>query len=309
MIFFIYNLGVKRIKKKTLLLVGLLALSLCACNTTNDNVQSSEIESSSASIDSSVTPRDPVTPGVNGVSKTNYSPLNDVSSYYASIDMDKTGDALEKELYDLISVMTKVSYGDCRYMLLYTDEAINYPGYVYSAYDGDIIPAVWDQGTTWNREHTWPRSRMGGEKTDNNLVSRTSDLHNIRASCVTANEKRGNAYFGEVTSGNSFNPNISSGLKGDHRYEGDFRGDSARICFYMYVRYGRYDAECTLELNNNPSGSWTMGVLDTLLEWNIDDPVDEFETQRNNRIYEYQGNRNPFIDYPELASNLFNEAN
>ncbi|MCD8195205.1 MAG: endonuclease [Coprobacillus sp.] len=290
----------KKRLNKYILLLGVSVLLISGCNNQNKN----EV-SESSELDESVTPRDPVVPGVNGTAKTNYDPLEDVASYYVDIDMNKTGDSLEEELHDLISVMTKVSYGDCRYMLVYTDEAIGYPGYVYSSYDGDLIPAKWDSGETWNREHTWPRSRMGGEKTDNNLISRTSDLHNLRASCVTANDKRGNAYFGMVTSGDAFNPNITSGLKGEHRYVGDFRGDCARICFYMYVRYGRYDDECTLELNNNPSGSWTMGVLDTLLEWNIEDPVDEFETQRNNRIYEYQGNRNPFIDYPDLANNLF----
>ena len=51
--------------------------------------------------------------------------------------------------------------------------------------------------------------------------------------------------------------------------------------------------------------SVSMGKLSTLLKWNEEDPVDAFETQRNNRIYEYQGNRNPFIDYPQLADHIY----
>ncbi len=260
--------------------------------------------------DSELASRDPVTPGKNDVPSTKYTlNSNTVTNYYSSIDMSETGTKLEQDLHELISTMTKYSYGDCRYMLLYTDESITNSGYVYGAYDGDLLPAVWDSGVTWNREHTWPRARMGGEEADNNITSRTSDLHNIRVTCGQANSKRGDVYFDLTTSSSSFYPNYSSGdLAGStHRYEGDFRGDVARICFYMYVRYGRYDDEITLNLSSdiNDMDSSTMGNLSTLLQWNTEDPVDEFETQRNNRIYEYQGNRNPFIDYPNLANNLF----
>jgi endonuclease I len=48
-----------------------------------------------------------------------------------------------------------------------------------------------------------------------------------------------------------------------------------------------------------------MGKLSTLLHWHMEDPVDTFEIRRNNRIYEYQGNRNPFIDHPEYVSKIF----
>ena len=69
----------------------------------------------------------------------------------------------------------------------------------------------------------------------------------------------------------------------------------------MYVEYD------FLMLNDNPdaNASVSMGLLTELLAWHEEDKVDAFEVQRNNRIYEYQGNRNPFIDYPELANQLF----
>lgn len=86
-------------------------------------------------------------------------------------------------------------------------------------------------------------------------------------------------------------------------YEGYFRGDVARILFYMATRYD------FLELNDdcNVENDTSMSKLSTLLEWNELDPVDDFEIQRNNRIYEYQVSRNPYIDYPELASVVFGE--
>ena len=49
-----------------------------------------------------------------------------------------------------------------------------------------------------------------------------------------------------------------------------------------------------------------MGDLATLLQWHIDDPVDDFERNRNNVIFGYQNNRNPFIDHPELVSYVYN---
>lgn len=266
-------------------------------------------------IDPTIESRDPITPGTGSIPSTKYTVSSStVTNYYKDIDMTETGTKLEKDLHDLISSMTMYSYGDARYILCYADESVYYPGYVYGFYDGDLLNAEWDQGATWNREHTWPCVRMyasnsTGGRPDNYTKNRTSDLHNLRACCSTGNTARGAGYFDTYSSSNTFYPNYTKGaLSGStHRYEGDFRGDAARICFYMYVRYGRYDDEITLNLSSNISDLdyYTMGNLSTLLTWNQEDPVDEFETQRNNRIYEYQGNRNPFIDYPDLANNLF----
>ena len=72
------------------------------------------------------------------------------------------------------------------------------------------------------------------------------------------------------------------------------RGDVARILFYMDIRWG--DATVLSD----------MGTLSTLLAWHELDPVDDFERNRNEVIYKYQKNRNPFIDHPELASTIYN---
>ena len=141
----------------------------------------------------------------------------------------------------------------------------------------------------------------GDARPGDSTKNHTSDLHNLRVSCQMSNSKHGDLYYDELTNSSAFYPNITSSLIGHHAYEGDFRGDTARIVFYMYVRYDG------LKLTSNVSeiDSLTMGNLATLLTWNELDPVDDFEIQRNNRIYEYQGNRNPFIDYSSLANTLF----
>jgi len=84
----------------------------------------------------------------------------------------------------------------------------------------------------------------------------------------------------------------------------EVKGDIARILFYMATMY--FD----LSLNDDPasiSAYKSMGILSTLLEWNELDPVDDFEKNRNEVIYSYQKNRNPFIDYPEFANLIWGD--
>lgn len=77
----------------------------------------------------------------------------------------------------------------------------------------------------------------------------------------------------------------------------------------MAVRYEGDSGELDLELSNyvNNGSSPYHGKLSTLLQWHQQDPVDDWERNRNNVIYEsYQGNRNPFIDHPEWVTSIWN---
>lgn len=245
---------------------------------------------------------DPEQPEKDDIPNPNYT-LISVDDYYQDLNFDLEGEALIEELRTLISEMTKISYGDARYILQYTDENPNNPGFLYGLYDGDNLNSKWDKGATWNREHVWPCAQMelyGDARPDNNTKSHATDLHNLRASCPTVNGMHSNKLYDLTNTSNTMFPNVT-GLGGNHQCKGDFRGDVARICFYMFVRYE--GLKLTSDLSNVDNK--TMGKLELLLEWNEADPVDSFEKQRNNRIYEYQGNRNPFIDYPELANQLF----
>ena len=245
----------------------------------------------------------PVVPGQNSIPNTNYTQIT-LEDYYKDIDLTSNKETLLPALRNQISNMTKVSYESAKTMLQYTDEHPTQKGYLYGAYDGDLIPAKWDQGASWNREHVWACAHMklnGDARPSESTKSHATDLHNLRVACQPSNGKHSDLYYDELTNTNAFYPNIASGLVGYHAYEGDFRGDTARILFYMYVRYEGLNL--TSDINNIDDVS--MGNLTTLLLWNELDPVDEFETQRNNRIYEYQGNRNPFIDYPSIANVIF----
>lgn len=246
-----------------------------------------------------------VVPGENGIPSINY-PLIRPEQYYETIDFNANKEELFNSLQTLVSNMKKVSYGDAKTMLQYTDESVEKEGYLYGLYDGDLILAKWDNGASWNREHVWACSQMKlngvdprpGESDKNHAT----DLHNLRVACQSANGAHGNKFYDTQTTSLTLFPNIVDSLAGYHQYEGDFRGDVARILFYMALRYDGLVLNDDLDVSNNVS----MGKLSTLLEWNEADPVDDFEIQRNNRIYEYQGNRNPFIDQSNLA-NLFFE--
>jgi endonuclease I len=76
----------------------------------------------------------------------------------------------------------------------------------------------------------------------------------------------------------------------------------------MAVRYEGYSGEPQLEMNNNVNNGTApyMGKMSVLLQWNAEDPVDDWEQNRNNIIYnDYQHNRNPFIDHPEYAEEIW----
>lgn len=224
--------------------------------------------------------------------KTNYDPIT-VDEYYKDIDFNQSSAEVFTDLNEKLNAQfTGISYGDAREILCYTDQVVGDSNHLYSLLDGDLLNDEWDQGATWNREHVWPKSLLGVSDVNNRDINIATDLMNLRAACTNANSSHGNRYYGEKGEANAFYPNVTSGLSGTHSYTGDHRGDVARICFYMALKY-----DGTISLSDNPSGSYQNGYLSTLIKWDKEDPVDAFEIQRNNRIYEYQGNRNPFVDF------------
>jgi hypothetical protein len=80
---------------------------------------------------------------------------------------------------------------------------------------------------------------------------------------------------------------------------GSWHGDAARAIFYMTLRYTGLTVVNGAPANS--SGNRQIGDLATLIQWHRADPPDDFEMNRNNVIYTWQVNRNPFIDRPELV--------
>ena len=181
-------------------------------------------------------------------------------------------------------------------ILIYTRESVNGP----QEYNG---------GGGWNREHVWAKSR-GDFGTD---IGEGTDVHNLRASNIQVNTTRLNYSFDDCTS-NSCNltyGNLYSDSALVFEPRDEDKGDVARIIFYMDLRYeggsGEADLEMTESILSTSSKLPRHGVRSTLLQWHELDPVDDFERNRNDVIYSYQGNRNPFIDHPELVDYIWGD--
>lgn len=228
------------------------------------------------------------------------------AGYYSSAT--GTGTALKSQLNSIIDGHIIRSYGDARTLLQITDEDPNDPDRMILAYDrvsldvsainpNGSIPG-WDNAATWNREHTWPRSRGVDDFGPDN-----SDLHQLRPTFTQTNSNRDNLNFGG-SFGQPFGP-----VAGGYWYPGDAdAGMIARQQFYMAVRYDGADSGTTdLELvNGNPGiGGTTMGDLARLIEWHFAAPPDDFERGRNHKVYGLQNNRNPFVDHPEYVWSIF----
>jgi endonuclease I len=171
--------------------------------------------------------------------------------------------------------------------------------------------------TGWNREHVWPKSYGVGYTGPD-----TSDLFALRAADWSVNSARNNRYYDDCLDPSACTIPAHdeaaadtgkmsvAGTTGIFMPPAAVRGDLARSLFYMSTRYDGTDPNTEdLTLSNCPCDTLNkMGMLSTLLEWHIADPVDAAEMQRNDLLCsDYQHNRNPYIDFPELVSFIFLE--
>lgn len=226
-------------------------------------------------------------------------PYDAPAGYYDSAT--GTGNTLKSQLQTIMSTgHIQRTYGNFRDSAAITDRDPNNPNNIILVYNGASVPADWDQGNTWNREHTWPQSRQPGSAS-NGTTGNLGDPHALRPANPQINSNRGNDPFGTTTSSGSH------GSVGSFYYPGDFdRGDTARQLFYSATRYNG------LSLVNGTPGSNQMGDLASLIAWHYADAPDEFELRRNHTIYSqaenpsfYTNNRNAFIDRPEYVWSVF----
>lgn len=228
--------------------------------------------------------------------------IDDANGYYTGVS-GLTGNALKTRLNDIIDNHTKLSYDAVWDALKYTDEDPNNTSNVLLFYSGVSRSKSLNGGNLgdWNREHVWAKSHGNFGTT----TGAGTDLHHLRATDVQVNGARGSLDFDW---GGTSVINCSDCQKDGDSFEPSDRvkGDVARILFYMATRYETGD-QLDLELNelvNNGTAPY-HGKRSVLLEWHAMDPVDAAEERRNQRIFEKQGNRNPFIDNPQWATMIF----
>jgi endonuclease I len=165
---------------------------------------------------------------------------------------------------------------------------------------------------TWNREHLWPRSRGVQESGPDN-----TDVHALRPADWHVNAVRNNLFFGDCEDACTSRPADEEAADDTARNSLMFlppesvRGDIARAIFYMERRYSFVDDVDTevLELTDCPdieAETNQMAYLSDLLQWHEDDPPDDAERRRNDRVCaRWQGNRNPFVDFPQLVASFY----
>lgn len=229
--------------------------------------------------------------------------------YYASLN-GLAGNDLRQALQGIIADENTVrihTYADVIDILKSADQNPQNSNQVWLVYKEEGMAKLdFQTGSSgvgkWNREHTFPRS-LGGfdsiEEDDiadgidvfwttnaDSLRHGNSDAHALRAVDAIENSSRGNQHYGEYN--------------GPTGTLGGFKGDVARGVLYMEIRYNGLTIE-----NGFPEVVGQMGDLQTILNWHRNDAPDDFEMNRNNVVYQWQRNRNPFIDLPELVEYIW----
>lgn len=237
-------------------------------------------------------------------------------AYYNSIDFDTTDDALKNQLTQLITnTQSQVtSYNELWSILKQSDRDPSNSADVLLMYGWDDNNVEDDDDytrgknetcgngnpctdETWNREHVFPRSL---DLSNSNNQGPTADPHMLRSCDVEMNGLRANREFGIGSGIASYVTNSGDFFPGDN-----WKGDVARIIMFMYVRYGE---DWNPNLVGEGANTFHADMPDIFLEWNAQDPVSQYEINRNNTVQGYQGNRNPFIDNPYLATQIWGGA-
>lgn len=233
------------------------------------------------------------------------------TGYYASAE-GQTGTTLRSALTSIISSgHSALSYDTARDAMFETIDDANNDNMIQGAYSGTIANIECRTGCVltansagFDTEHSWPQSQF------NSNLPMQSDLHHIFPSLMCVNGDRGSLPFNEPTSG------INEGCVPDGSFAGTLdgstvyevrladRGNTARAMMYMIVRYWNSNA---FDPGFGPQDV-TQAQIDLYLKWHGEDPPDAREQTRNDRIYSAQGNRNPFIDRPEFAAQIWGGA-
>ena len=219
-----------------------------------------------------------------------------VRDYYASVDLSAKGTALRNNLATFLNTkaFSIPGYSALAATLPLSDQDLSNANAFISYYSGKPIPKGTPRGSgtgQWNNEHVWPNSRGSGKDGPG------ADPHMLRPTWADSNSSRGNSFYGYASEAGCYDP-ASEGVA-------QYRGDAARIIFYTATRYGKLNG---LELSDNASDDAsrkTMGRKTDLLTWNLTYKPSAQEQYRNDYLYSKYNVRNPFIDFPELATAIW----
>lgn len=229
------------------------------------------------------------------------------AGYYAGLNGKKDA-ALKTAAYNIINPHTQVSsYSDLPKYFQKTDVRPDGERW-WEMYSNEIfyLPSF----TGMNREHSVPKSWWGGSSS----TPAYTDLNHLYPSEKDANSAKSNYPLGEVATA-TFDNGVSkvgspvSGQGGGATkvYEPDdeYKGDFARTYFYVATCYQTLTWKYTYMFQQGEYPTLNAWSQELLLKWHREDPVSQKEIDRNEQVYMFQNNRNPFIDYPSLAEHIW----
>ena len=242
------------------------------------------------------------------------------SKYYNSA-LNKSDEELMTALCNIIREHEEVSYTS-GLLNAFAKADVDDDGYIIDIYSNcryrtsDNGSSASHVGEGYNREHSFPRSWFNGE-----VAPMNTDVFHIYPTDIRVNSQRGNDPYGVCANGTrlTYGNYVAKGKSGPCTYPGyrgdvfepddEYKGDLARTFFYMVTCYKNelpsWAGSAQLDYRTNKYKAFSTWTINMLMEWTRMDPVSEKEIKRNEVVYGIQGNRNPFIDHPELAEYIW----
>ncbi len=231
--------------------------------------------------------------------------------YYDSLD-GRSGAALAEALRSLAETRSQVRYGTASWSVFELTDVIDINGRQAwrDIYSNNI---VWlPDHASLNIEHALPKSWWGGE--EGSAVA-YCDLFNLSPSDQLANARKSNYPPAELADSRVLDngllrvgtPRPGMGGAASTAFEpaDEYKGDFARTYFYMVTAFPSVPWRDDCAYLVDTSGKLLSWAREMLMVWHHADPVDSREIDRNNTVAAAQGNRNPFIDHPELADHIW----
>ena len=248
-----------------------------------------------------------------------YIAIADIPEGYYSAANGKKKAALKAAMHDIIRPLKKnlLEYGSgegSTWSGFYiTDRTAN--NQVIDRYSNDVryFTSTTSAVSGMNIEHSFPKSWWGGSKNE-----AYQDLYNLMPSESKINSSKSNYAMGKVTNVKTDNgcTKVGTGPAGGSNAQlwepaDKWKGDFARDYFYMVTAYSDLNwtnNQALVMLENNDYPTMQEWAYTLLLQWAKDDPVDEIERKRNDDVYGIQQNRNPFVDFPNLAEYIWGDS-
>lgn len=281
---------------------------------------SSTLPSSTPTQSSSATPTSSSRPTSSSSSSYGGGDGYDVNSYYSSVS--GSGRSLFDSLHTRLNKgFTTLGYDGLLDVYPYSD--VNEDGTIHDYYSktthyhmGDANKSYSAEGDSFNREHSIPKSWWGGFKTNQGC-----DVYIVVPTDGYVNNRRSNFPFG-LTNGETYKshgdycklgPSLISGYNSTDVFEpgDDKKGDFARIYFYALTKWDNAwnwtqgNGGSTFSGSLNVNMGLTDYALNLFLQWHSQDPVDDYERNKNDVAVQYQHNRNPYVDHPEWVNSIW----